>query len=98
MYLKIHESYRAVVALCDENLLGKKFEEGKRQLEVRERFFKGDSLNKEEAINLLKRQQREDSTFNIVGEESVKVAIEIGLIDKNQVAMVGGIPFALVLF
>ncbi len=40
MYLKIHKSYRNVVALCDAELIGKKFEEGNMQLYLRENFYK----------------------------------------------------------
>ena len=28
LYIKVHKSYRTVVALCDSEILGKKFEEG----------------------------------------------------------------------
>lgn len=97
MYIKVHESYRKVVAFCDSEIVGKKFEEGKRQLDVTENFYKGDEVGHEEAIELLKDYALDDSTFNIVGHEAVKTAIEAGLINKNSVGKVGGIPFALVL-
>ena len=38
------------------------------------------------------------ATFNIIGKHSVDAAIEIGLIDKNSVGKINGIPFALILF
>ena len=97
MYIKIHRSYRNVVALCDADLIGKKFEEGKRQLEVRENFYKDKEVTKEEAIKLLKQQTNEDSTFNIVGKKSIQAAIEAGLITKNSVHKIQNIPFALIL-
>ena len=40
--IKIHMSYRNVIAVCDEDLLGKKFEDEKRQLDIKEGFFKGE--------------------------------------------------------
>ena len=54
MYLKIHESYRKVVALADADIMGKIFEEGKKQLEVRENFYKGDLIGEERAVEMLK--------------------------------------------
>ncbi|MBU2503636.1 MAG: DUF424 family protein, partial [Nanoarchaeota archaeon] len=39
----------------------------------------------------------EDATFNIVGERSVKIALESGIITKEIVGRIQGIPFALVL-
>jgi hypothetical protein len=97
MHFKIHRSYRSVVTLCDADLIGKKFEEGIRQLDVRENFYKGDEVEQEEAIRLLQLQAREDSTFNIVGKESTETAVIAGIIKKNHVSSVGGVPFALTL-
>ena len=97
-FVKIHRSYRAVVAICDAELIGKKFEEGKRQLDVRDNFYRGKELNSDKTIAVMKTQRREDATFNIIGKHSVDAAIEIGLIDKNSVGKINGIPFALILF
>lgn len=97
MYAKIHKSRRNVVAVSDEELLGKKFEEGKMQLEIKEHFFKGDSFDEESLIKLMLKEKREDSTFNIVGEKSVSAALKSGVISENNVGRVAGVPFALVL-
>lgn len=95
--IKIHRSYRSVVAICDLSILGKKFEEGKRQLDVRESFYKHQEISKEELIILMQRQQKEDASFNIVGKESIKAALEAGIINENCIGHVQGIPFALTL-
>jgi hypothetical protein len=99
MFIKIHKSgnIRPVIAICDSDLLGKKFEEGKRQLDVRENFYKGDKVDEEQAINILKMQAAEDAIFNIVGEKSIDSAIKAGVIDEKSVAKIKKIPFALVL-
>ncbi|MDO8460495.1 MAG: DUF424 family protein [Nanoarchaeota archaeon] len=97
MYVKIHKSYRSVVAVCDVDLIGKLFEEGKKQLHARESFYKGEDLNYEEVVKVLKIQSREDATFNIIGEKSVKAAIDAEIITEDEVAYVQGIPFLIVL-
>lgn len=97
MYIKIHKSYRNVVALADEEIIGKKFEEGKRQLDIRENFYKGKKVTKQEAIKFLQLQADEDATFNIVGEKSIQATIEAGLITKNSVRKIQNIPFTLIL-
>ena len=97
MFLKIHKSYRDVVAICDSDLIGNRFEEGKFQLDVKESFYKGDEVSEERAIFLLKKISREDATFNIVGKDSVKAAIQAGIIEENAVGEVQGVKFALVL-
>lgn len=93
MYLKIHESYRKVVALCDAELIGKKFEEGDKQLFLRENFYKGEKV--ENIKEKLKSLYANDATFNIVGKKSVKEAIESGIISKENVSSIAEIPFAL---
>jgi len=95
--IKIHESYRKVVALCDSDLIGKKFEEGKRQLDVRENFYNGEEVDEEKIIAMLKNLAIDDATFNIVGKESVKAARNAGLIEEDNVSEIQGVPFALVL-
>jgi hypothetical protein len=97
MFLKIIKSYREIVALCDKEILGKTFEEGNFQLDIKESFYKGKEVNEEEAIEILKDMAMEDATFNIAGEKSVKTAIKAGIIQKNSVGKIAGIPFALVL-
>jgi len=95
--LRIHRSYRSVVAVCDKELLGKKFFEGKRQLDVRESFYKERELDRESLRKLMIMQKMEDCTFNIVGVESVSLALEEGIISENCVGKVDGVPFALLL-
>ena len=99
MFIKIHKSQniRPVVAICDSNIIGKKFEEGKRQLDLRENFYKGEETSKEKAVKLIQRQTVEDASFNIVGKESIATAIEAGIIQKEGVHKIKGIPFSLVL-
>jgi hypothetical protein len=97
MLVKIQKSYRDVVAICDTNLLGKTFEEGKFQLDVKESFYKGEEFEKTKVLQIIEEMAREDATFNIVGPNSVQTAIEAGLITEKGVKKIQGIPFALVL-
>ena len=97
MFIKIIKSYRNVVAICDSDLMGKSFEEGKFKLEIKEQFFKGEELPQEKIIELIKTMAIEDATFNIVGEKSVNTALKTGIIHKEGIKKIAGIPFALVL-
>lgn len=99
LFIKIHRSHnvRPVVAICDSDILGKKFEEGIRQLDVRENFYKGEEVDDEAAMHILRVQSVEDASFNIVGKKSIELAIKAGIIPKEGVGKVKGIPFALVL-
>ena len=97
MYVKLHKSYRTIVAVCDSDLIGKTFEEGIKQLEVRESFYKGEDLDYKKAIELMKKHSKDDATFNIVGEKAIKAALKAEIIDKAGIGKIDGIPYALVL-
>lgn len=95
MYVKIHKSYRTVVAICDSEILGKKFEEGKRQLDCRENFYKEKEVDEKELSKIIQLQLQEDATFNIVGEKSISICLKEGVILEEGIGKVQGIPFAL---
>jgi hypothetical protein len=97
MFVNVIKSYRDVVAICDKELLGKRFEEGKFQLDVKESFFKGKESSKEEVSEIMRDMKLEDSTFNIIGKKSIQTALETGIVTKEGVGKIADIPFALVL-
>lgn len=97
MYLKIIRSYRDIVAVCDSSILGKKFEAGVAQLDIKESFYKGELVSEEKAIEIMKKMAAEDSTFNIAGSDSIAAALKAGIIGKESIGKIQGIPFALIL-
>ena len=80
-----------------KELLGKVFEEGKFQLDVKESFYKGKEVNEEELFEIIMKMSREDATFNIIGKKSVSIALKVGIITEEGIEKIQGIPFALVL-
>jgi len=97
MFVRIIKTYRDVVAICDADLIGKKFEENNFQLDVKENFFKGEKVSEEELIEILKYEVVEDATFNIIGEKSVNTALKAGIISEESIRKIQGIPFVLIL-
>jgi hypothetical protein len=97
MQIRIHNSYRKIVALSDIGLVGKTFEEGIRQIQIKPHFFKGEEKTKEEIIKILKKMHKEDATFNIVGKKSTQAALEAGIIKENGIMKIQDVPIALVL-
>jgi len=79
-----------LIGACDEKLIGKKFSEGKFQIEVRKEFYDGERVG----IEKLKRYLENATIANLVGEEAVKCAIEIGIVDPDCVIKIKGIPHA----
>jgi hypothetical protein len=97
MLVKVIRSYRDIVSICDSELLGKIFEEGKLQLDIKESFYKGEELSEQKTLEIIEKMSAEDATFNIVGEKSVKTALKAGIISKEGISKIQDIPFAMVL-
>jgi len=79
-----------LIGACDEELVGKKFEEGKFQIDVSQAFYGGERIS----TDLLKKFLKDATIANLVGEKTVKCAIELGLIDPSCVIKIKGIPHA----
>ncbi|MBT4376680.1 DUF424 family protein [archaeon] len=97
MYVNIINSYRNIVAIADKELVGKKFEENNSQIDVKESFYKGELKTPEEVITIMQNFSKEDATFNLIGEKTIKTALEAGIITEDAVGKVEGIKFAIVL-
>ncbi len=95
--LRVHESYRWVVAVCDADVFGRKLVDGKRVLDVSGAFFNGKIMNQDEAREEIIRCAKEDATFNFVGKDSVRLAKELELVLDGGVVEIDGVPFGLVL-
>lgn len=97
MYLKRISAYREIIAISDKELLGKVFTEGIKQLHIKESFYEGEIKTPEEIKKIIEFGIKEDATFNIVGEKSTNLALEVGLIDEESIGTIDGIPYAMVL-
>ena len=97
MLVKIHKSYRTVVAICDSDIIDKKFEDKNLQLDLTTEFFKGDEFTESKTLELIESAVLEDASFNIVGEKSVSCALKAGIIDKKGIKKIQKIPVALTL-
>jgi len=97
MQVKIIKATRDIVAICDSELIGQKFEQGDFQLNVKESFYKGEEKTPEQTMQIMQDMQKEDATFNIVGKKSCNIALKAGIIDKDSIKEIQDIPFSLVL-
>jgi uncharacterized protein len=97
IYIKIHKSYRWVVALCDDDLIGKTLEEGKFYLNISEGFFKGEKYDYRKLKSLIYDCLREDATFYIIGKNAVNICMELGIVQREGISKINGIPLSLIL-
>ena len=92
VYLKVHTSPRLeTIACCDERLLNKIVKEGNLRIEITERFYGGTLMEIDQAIEILLRA----SYFNIVGPNIINKAITSGIVPKEGVRTINGIPMAM---
>ena len=92
VYLKIHRrSGIETVACCDELLLNQIYCEGNLKIEISERFFGGDLMSIERAIEILKSA----TFFNVVGSDIVNRVVEHKILPKEGTRCINGIPMAL---
>jgi len=79
-----------LLAVCDEDLLGKTLRETGIVFEVKEEFYKGFKTSVEEAIDLMK----QSTIVNMVGCNIVKKAIEKGYVHPEAVLEICGVLHA----
>jgi len=74
-----------LVAVCDSELIGKTFREGDLKIEVKESFYGEKDVSEEE----VRRALRMATIANITGKRAVQLAIEMGIVDKENVLKIG---------
>ena len=91
-YLKIHkQELSQVIAACDEDVLGKRFQGKKIKVHISDGFYKGELKKIEDVLSIL---QRCDN-FNIAGSNIIRACIQQGLISEESVLHFGDIPIAM---
>ncbi len=78
-----------MVSLVDEELLGVKVVDEKSGIviDVSESFYKGDKIDKDEAIELIKKAD----VLIMTGEKIISLAMELGYINPDSVLRIKGI-------
>jgi len=91
MIVKVHKkNEKTLVAVCDNDLIGKKFEEGELQLDLTSDFYAGQDIDEKEAGDLI----RNADMINLVGKTAVKLGMDEGVIEEDHVITIAGIPHA----
>ncbi len=94
IYIKVHPTPEGeIIAMCDSELLGRKYSEGKVELDLSaySNFYRGELVGEEEAGSAIALDGF--YTANIVGERSVRIFIRKGIASESDVKRVEGIPY-----
>lgn len=79
-----------VLAACDEDLVGKKFEENELVLNVSKSFYMGELVGEQELSGML----AEAENINLVGEQTINIAKRNNLVGK--IGRIKGVPYAII--
>lgn len=79
-----------LIGACDETLLGKSFSEGKFHLSVDKKFYGGQRVS----VDILQKYLKDATIANLVGEETIKCAIAMGLVSEDCILRIDGVPHA----
>lgn len=75
-----------LVSVCDRDVLGETFENGEVSLTVTEEFYAGEDCDEQAVVDALARAQ----VANLVGTETVELAIEYGYVKRENVLDIEG--------
>lgn len=92
MFLKIHRSPETgdVVAICDRELLNTKISNNSITVTPTDAFYGNKAATEEEVREALKRA----ANANLLGERTIRIAIDMGLVTRAGCIMIGSVPHA----
>ncbi|MGC8568069.1 MAG: DUF424 family protein [Candidatus Micrarchaeia archaeon] len=95
IYIKIHETDKGeIIAMCDEELIDSVIEEGDLEINIKDysEFYRGEITSPEKAKSIIDISKM--FSLNAIGQESIKAAISMKIIEKRNIGYISGIPYA----
>ncbi len=88
VYKKYEQGDDILLAACDKDLLGRKFNEGEICLNVKTSFYQGEEIDEGKLSELM-----ENCTIaNLVGEKTIGVAVDTEFGNDTDIMRIEGIP------
>jgi len=86
VYFRVFKTEKDImVAVCDADIVGKKFSDGKSKLNIEENFYKG-------TLGTL--AMNGATIINVLGEKIISKMIDDGIISEHSVICICGVPHA----
>ena len=83
---------KTALNICDADLLGKKIIQGELTMHISEAYYGKKVIEVDEAKTLLKNS----SIINMVGKDTISLAVELGIGSENGVKLVSDVPFLII--
>ena len=81
-----------MINMCDSKLMGKDIVDGELKININENYYGKQLVDKSEAISLLKSA----SILNLVGNETVSLATDLGIGSESGVKIISNVPFLII--
>jgi hypothetical protein len=81
-----------IVNMCDAELMGKDVVDGELKIHISESYYGKQLVDKDEAISFLKSA----SIMNLVGNDTISLAIGLGLGSESGIKIISDIPFLII--
>ena len=81
-----------MVNMCDAELLGKDVVDSELKIHISESYYGEQLVDKDEAISFLKSA----SIMNLVGKETISLAIDLGIGSESGIKIISDIPFLII--
>ena len=81
-----------MVNMCDVELLGKDVVDGELKIHISEIYYGKQLVDKDKAISLLSSA----SMLNLVGKETISLAIGLRIGSESGVKIISGVPFLII--
>jgi hypothetical protein len=78
--------------MCDAELIGKDVVDGELKIHISENYYGKQIVDKAEAISLLSSA----SMLNLVGKETISLAINLGIGSESGVKIISDVPFLII--
>ena len=78
--------------MCDAELIGKDIVDGELKIHINDSYYGKQLVDKDEAISFLKSA----SIMNLVGKETISLAIDLGIGSESGIKIISDIPFLII--
>lgn len=90
-WCKVYQTkHDLVCAICDKSVLGKTLSDGRLEVKVSKSFYGGVLITAKVASRIMSRM----SIGNLMGRETVDLALEGGFITEENLIVIDGVPHA----
>ena len=86
-----YEKY-TMVNMCDAELIGTDVVDGKLKIRISENYYGKELVDKDKAVSLL----QSASIMNLVGKDTISLAIDLGIGSESGVKIISDIPFLII--